>query len=223
MKILDVPQAGKCGVIVGQGGRYGQVRRALAIPTNPRSTPQMLQRNYLSMVAPSWRGLTQEKRDAWTAAAKAFNSKPSVGQKGTLTGCQLFCKVNVANLTIGNATVDQPPVRPDFGLLPVDRLLITNLSNTLALKLHTTDAPADGTMLRAGAPVSQGRDRAPEMAYLGTLASPGQAGLIPLTTRSTAQYGVPTVGSKVFVTVNQNVNGYEDIPHTFWAIVPTSS
>ena len=122
MKILDVPQAGKCGVIVGQGGRYGQVRRALAIPTNPRTQSQMLQRNYLAAEAVAWRGLSQLQRDTWTAAAKQFNSKASVGQKGPLTGCQLFCKVNVANLTIGNAVVNTPPARPEFGILPIDAL-----------------------------------------------------------------------------------------------------
>jgi len=38
MKILDVPQAGKCGVIVGQGGRYGQ----LSIPTRLSTVPTAL-------------------------------------------------------------------------------------------------------------------------------------------------------------------------------------
>jgi hypothetical protein len=223
MKILDVPQAGKCGVIVGQGGRYGQVRRALAIPTNPRTVSQMLQRNYLAAEAVAWRGLSQLQRDTWTAAAKQFNSKASVGQKGTLTGCQLFCKVNVANLAVGNAVVNTPPARPDFGILPIDALHITNVNNVIALKLHTTDAPQDGTMLRGGPPISQGRNRAPETVFLGTLDSPDQSGLINITTAYEAKYGLPPVGSKVFVTVNQNINGYQDIPHTFWAIVPASS
>ena len=96
MKILAVPPAGKCGVIVGQGGRYGQVGRALAIPTHPRPQPPMLQRNSLATEAAAWRKLTQAQRDVWTAAPQQFNSKASVGQKGTLTGCQLFCKINVA-------------------------------------------------------------------------------------------------------------------------------
>jgi len=34
---------------------------------------------------------------------------------------------------------------------------------------------------------------------------------------------VPPVGSKVFASVNQNSNGWEDIPHTFVGIVPNNS
>jgi hypothetical protein len=36
----------------------------------------------------------------------------------------------------------------------------------------------------------------------------------------TARYGVPPVGTKVFVSVNQMVDGWEDRPVTFSAIVP---
>jgi hypothetical protein len=37
MKILDIPQSGKRGLTVSQGGRYGQISRALVIPSNPRT------------------------------------------------------------------------------------------------------------------------------------------------------------------------------------------
>ncbi len=38
MRILDIPQSGKEGLRVSLQGRYGQVRRALVIPANPRTT-----------------------------------------------------------------------------------------------------------------------------------------------------------------------------------------
>jgi len=41
MKILDIPQSGKRGLTVSMGGRYGQVSRALAIPSNPRTVAQL--------------------------------------------------------------------------------------------------------------------------------------------------------------------------------------
>jgi hypothetical protein len=58
-------------------------------------------------------------------------------------------KINMALVTIGNATVTEPPVKPDMGILPVTGLSITNIAGVIALKLATTDAPAEGTMLRA--------------------------------------------------------------------------
>ena len=38
-----------------------------------------------------------------------------------------------------------------------------------------------------------------------------------------ARYGVPPFGTKVFVRVNQFVNGWEDTPAKFWAIVPVGT
>ena len=38
----------------------------------------------------------------------------------------------------------------------------------------------------------------------------------------TARYGVPPVAKKVFVSVNQVVEGWENLPVTFWAIVPAA-
>src|ERR1035438_9973413 len=120
MKILDVPQCGKRGVTVSQGSRYGQISRALVIPTNPRTPAQMLIRNRLSGVAAQWRQLSQEQRDAWTAAAKACNSKPSDGQSGTLTGSQLFTKINVALLTIRAPAVTKSPDTPGVPINPLN-------------------------------------------------------------------------------------------------------
>ena len=48
-------------------------------------------------------------------------------------------------------------------------------------------------------------------------------GSADLTSLYTARYGVPPVGTKVFVRVNQYVDGWEDLPVTFAAIVPTAA
>ena len=43
MKILDIPQSGKCGLTVSQNGRYGQVKRILApFPPPPQSANQKI-------------------------------------------------------------------------------------------------------------------------------------------------------------------------------------
>jgi len=38
-----------------------------------------------------------------------------------------------------------------------------------------------------------------------------------------ARFGNPPAGTKVFVSVNQNLNGWDDVPHIFSAIVPAST
>jgi hypothetical protein len=222
MKILDIPQSGKRGLTVSQNGRNGQFSRALVIPANPQTDAQLRVRHFLANVASQWATLTQAQRDAWTVAGKAHQSKARLGQSGPLTGFQLYAKINCSRLIIGGTEVSTPPAAPAFPLLPVSGLAITNVGGTVSLKLTTTDAPGDGTMLRGAPPCSQGRSIAPGVVYLGTLDSPVN-NAIDITTAYTAKYGAPPVGKKVFVRVNQNVNGWEDIPRQFWAIVPAAS
>jgi hypothetical protein len=222
MKILDIPQSGKRGLSVSQKSRNGLVSRALVIPTQPETDAQLRIRSFLRSVASQWRGLTQDQRNAWTAEASAHQSKSRLGQSGTLTGFQLYAKINCSLLNIGGAVVQAPPAEPVFGLLPVTGLVITNATGVITLKLTTTDSPPDGTMLWGAKPCSQGISTARGVVFLGTLDSPVNDA-IDITAAYTARYGSPVAGKKVFVKVNQNMNGWEDTPRQFWAIVPEAA
>jgi hypothetical protein len=80
MKILDIPQSGKKGLDVSMNGRYGQVRRMLVIPTNPRTTSQITARANLAAAAKCWRGLTENGRKTWIAQASTTKSVSHLGQ-----------------------------------------------------------------------------------------------------------------------------------------------
>jgi hypothetical protein len=190
-------------------------------PRNPRSDAQQLIRQNLSTQAAAYDQLTDAQQAAWIAAAAQIQSKPSLGQSGPLTGLQLFAKINCALLAIGEPTVSLPPEMSLLSPLPVDGLEITNASGTIAIKLHTTNAPPDGTMLRACAPQNSGCRRAIGYRVLGTLDSP-QNGYVDITSAYTGRFGAPAAGKRVFVSVNANVNGYEGIPLVFSARVPAS-
>ena len=219
MKITDVPQTGKLGLTVTWPGRNGLIRRTRVTPRNPRSGAQQLIRQNLSTQAAAYDQLTDAQQEAWIAAAAQIQSKPSLGQSGPLTGLQLFTKVNCALLAIGAPTVNLPPTKSLLSPLPVDGLEITNASGTIAIKLHTTNAPPDGTMLRACAPQNSGCRRAVSYRVLGTLGSPGVDANVDITSAYTGRFGVPAAGKRVFVSVNANVNGYEGIPLVFSARV----
>jgi hypothetical protein len=49
------------------------------------------------------------------------------------------------------------------------------------------------------------------------------AGSADITALYTARYGVPPVGKKVYIQVNQFVDGWEDLPVSFWAVVPATT
>ena len=82
--------------------------------------------------------------------------------------------------------------------------------------------PGDNTIVRGSAPVSQGRETWDSFRVLGTCPAAAQ-GSADITGIYTARYGVPPAGKKVFVRVNQFVDGWEDLPVTFSAIVPAAN
>jgi hypothetical protein len=222
MKILDVPQTGKCGTTVTYPSRYGLCRRAYVIPSNPRTLEQLTVRSRLATFAIGYRSLTQAQQDAWSAAAATHRTRSSLGQDGPLTGLQLYVKINASLLAIGEDAVTDPPAYPAFAVMPISGLVITNAASVVAIKLTTTDAPADGAMLWAAAPQSSGTRRAVSMRLLGLLDSP-VANEIIITSQYTDKYGVPAVGQRVFVQVNDNINGWEGPRLGFSAVVPAAS
>ena len=222
MKILDIPQSGKRGLNVSQAGQFGQISRALAIPANPRTAAQMSVRANLSRVAARWRALTETERAAWVAAAKEAKSNSRLGQSGALSGFLLFTKINCTLTQFGQAQLDAPPAQPLFPDLAPTNLVITNTGGTIALKLTCAVDPGENTIVRASVPVSQGRQTWDDFRVLGICPAP-VLGASDITALYTARHGVPPVGKKVYVRINQFVDGWESLPTTFWAIVPASA
>jgi hypothetical protein len=222
MKILDIPQSGKRGLNVSQNSAFGQVSRTLAIPSNPRSSAQMSVRANLSQVAARWRSLQEAQRVAWVAAAKEAKSNTRLGQNGPLSGFLFFTKINCTLAQFGQQQVDAPPAQPQFPTLAPQSLAITNTAGAIALKLTCPTSPGENTIVRASAPISQGRQTCSDFRVLGTCPAPVQ-GSANITSLYTARYGVPPVGKKVYVQVNQFVDGWESLPVSFWGIVPASA
>jgi hypothetical protein len=221
MKILDIPQSGKRGLNVSQAGQFGQISRTLAIPANPRTGAQMSVRDNLSRVAGKWRTLTEAQRVEWMAAASAVKSNSRLGQNGALSGFQLFTKLNCTLVQFGHTEVETPPMRPQFPDLAPQNLVITNAAGVVALKLNCPTDPGDSTIVRGSKPVSQGVEVCKDFRILGTCPAP-VAGSSDITGLYTARYGLPKAGTKVYVQVNQVVDGWESLPRTFSAIVPAS-
>jgi hypothetical protein len=222
MKILDIPQSGKRGLNVSQAGQFGQMSRALAIPANPRTPAQMTIRAILSRVSAGWRSLQEAQRAAWMAAADEVKSNSRLGQNGTLSGFLLFTKINCTLARFGQAQVDAPPARPQFPAMAPTGLVITNTGGTIALKLTCPASPGTNTLVRGSAPVSQGRESYDDCRILGTCPAPA-LGVADITAIYTAKYGLPPAGKKVYVQVNQFIDGWEDLPVGFSAIVPASA
>ncbi len=222
MKILDIPQSGKRGLNVSQAGQFGQISRALAIPANPRTPSQMNVRGILTNVSARWRALQETQRAAWMAAATQVKSETRLGQNGNLSGFLLFTKINCTLAQFGQEQVDVPPAPPVFPDLAPQSLVITNTGGVVALTLTCPGNPGENTIVRGSAPLSQGRQTCDDFRVLGTCPVPAD-GSADITGLYTARYGVPPVGKKVYVRVNQVVDGWESFPTTFCAIVPAAA
>jgi len=222
MKILDIPQSGKRGLNVSQDGQFGQISRATGRVANPRTPSQMTVRDNLSHVSAGWRALEEIQRAAWMAAAKDTMSNPRLNQSGSLSGFQLFTKINCALAQFGQDQVDAPPAQAQFPTLAPQNLVIANASGAITLKLTCPTSPGENTIVRGAKPLSQGRETCTDFRVLGMCPTPAQ-GSADITSLYTARYGVPPVGKKVYVQVNQFVDGWESLRRSFWAIVPASA
>ena len=189
------PTVGSIGRQTYLLGRNGQVVRTRSVPSNPKSTQQVLARNALKTASRMWDGLSEAQRITWREAANNIQTRKRLGMSGPMTGNQLFVKINCALAEIGaemiSAYVDPSSADPQ---LPT-ALVITAVSHAAVLKLTAASAPVDGSMLWAAAPTKPGVNRAPQMVCLGTLSSP-MSNAIDITTPYVARFGLPVAGQR---------------------------
>jgi hypothetical protein len=219
MKHPTARESGKCGGIVHQLARHGQISYPFKPPTNPKTPAQVADRKSWRAVNARWPKLTPEQRGTWIAFASTINSNPRLAQSGPLTGYQLFMKINPTLVYWGKPQVDLPPPYPQFPQLAVSSLSVTNVANVLKISLRCATDPGDCTVLRASAPQRARRETCTDFRIIGICPAPVQ-GSADITALYVAKFGLPPVGSKLFLQANQMIDGWQNDPRQFTAIVP---
>jgi hypothetical protein len=193
-----------------------------ATPSNHPPTPtppaQVAEREIWRAVNARWPKLTPEQCGMWIAFASTVNSKPRLGQSGPLTGYQLFMKINSTLAYWGKPQVDLPPPYPQFPQLAVSSLSVANVANVLKITLGCAADLGAFTVLRASAPQSARRETCTDFRIIGACPAPVQASA-DITALYLAKFGVPPVGSKLFLQVNQMIDGWQNDPRKFTAAV----
>ena len=184
----------------------------------------MNERRNLSQVTSSWRSLTKPQQQAWISAADGVMSARKGGTQGSLTGAQLYTKINCVNLLAHNALVTAPPLKPDVGAAVATAFNITNTAGTVALKVTTAADPPSGSpyIVRASKPQSFGINACKDLRVIGLCPTPTQ-GVADITALYAAKFGAPVAGQQVWVSISATQEGWEDLPSTFVGIVPASS
>ena len=214
MKQPEIVELGKCGIVVKQRARHGIISYPAFIPINPKTPAQRAVREIWRAENARWPELTEDGHLSWCAVAETLKSKPHCGQQGNLTGYLLFMKISVARGYWGLPPVDFPPASPRFPELAVSSLSVTNVGNVIKISLDCPHDPGVHTLLRASAPLSAGRNTCTQYRVIGRCPMPEQ-GVADITALYTVRFGVPRVGSKIFLRVNQIIDGWEDEPVEF--------
>jgi hypothetical protein len=219
MKISDIPQSGHLGTFITFSNRFGQVRRPYVCPTDPHTPAQQRVREKFGRMSALWRTLTEKQRAAWRSFALNHNSRARLGKSGLLTGLQLFVKINNNLAFLGLPPVLDPPPFPEFVDDPVGDLTITNCVGVIALKLAILSAPPAYLLVSATAPGSVGASFPGRFVFIGLLPE-SVGGISDITELYVAKYGIPPVGTRVFVQTVQQVNGWQTLPQRVTAVVP---
>jgi hypothetical protein len=221
MKIQGIPQVGKFGNTVTWPARNGLVRRILVTPKNPRTDKQLVVRDLFSQEARWFDALTDAQQDAWNVAAAGYQSRPSLGQSGPLTGLQLFIRVNCKLGLLGQDPVDAPPSAPQFPDLAPQSLVITNTGGVVAVKLTCQGDPGENTVLRASPPQHSAVRACRNYRIIGTCPAP-VANAADITALYAAEFGAVPVGMRLFVRASTMVDGFESLARQFQARVPAA-
>jgi hypothetical protein len=227
MRVADVPQRGSRGGVVASRNRFGQFQRERVAPDQPGTAAQRASWENMTDLSRLWNELSEERWAAWRRLAAEVHSRPKLSQSGPLDGCQLFKKLNRVLATCGREPLLDPPPRPAFDPNPVVGFTIRNGKRGPLFKLRlspraaATPSPAMGDIMVFGwAPFNAGVGKNDIYAFLGLLPPPAE-GESDITDEyleklkqwrklKNKRYHIPLEGSRVFIRVWQQVNGWEN-------------
>ncbi len=219
MKIRSIPKSGRKGSVVYLKSRHGNVARQYVPPRNPRAAEQQAHRGKVRAVSCRWRTLTAEQRAAWCAGAANRTFVSKTGRPVRLNGCNFFVSLNTRRADLGLPQFDLPPAEPVFSPNPVAELVITNIADTITIKLRVASPPIRYTLVQGPAPTRSGVRCVQHFPFLGLLPAPID-GWSDITELYVARYGVPKAGTAIWIRTCQHIDGWINVPKVFRARVP---
>jgi hypothetical protein len=220
MKIIDVPQSGKRGLIVAFQSAFGLCLRQYVVPRTNRTPACERVRGQFGRNSRMWSGkLTEDQRHRWCAAGAKVMSHPRLGQKGPLSGQQFWQSISNVRSVVGLAPDLEPPAPVLFDPSPAGRLIIENTTDGVRLWLAVSGELTTDIMVFGQEPCPSGRSKRRNIAYLGLLPPP-IAGRSEVTQLYKARYGDPRPGRKIFIVTCQTKNGWKDWDQETNEIVP---
>jgi hypothetical protein len=227
MKFRDIPQNGSRGNTVASRNRSGPYHRARVSPDQPATAAQCATWVNMSDLSRLWNLLAEEQRLDWERLSEEVHSRPNLGISGQLSGFLLFKKINLVLVTCQRQPLLDPPPLPQFSPNPVKGFEIRKVRSRIALILKVSlkllwqdRPPLEDIMVQSWAPCHPGTRKNDLYSLLGFLPAPvGEESdfadiylkkLKECRKMDHQRYHVPLEGSKIFVRVVQQVNGWQN-------------
>jgi hypothetical protein len=217
MKFLDVPQSGSIGGVTSGRNRFGQYKRTRATPVNVNSGFQGVVRARLAANSAAWRALTDAQRAGWRDLAIGKTRTDFLGQVYTMQGNQMYASVNNNRVATGLTPVaDAPAIATPVALLTVT-LTLTAAAFSIA---YTATPLGAATYLQvfASPQRSAGRNFEGDYRLIKTSAA-AQASPFVILTEYTARFGVPILGSRIFLALVTTTAGFQSGPFNLNQVV----
>jgi len=197
--VAGVDMRGKLNGSVMSKNRGGAYVRTKVTPVNPQTTSQQAIRNRLSTNSAAWRGLTEPQRQAWIAAAINFPYTDIYGQTKTLSGQQLYVKLNNNLAMVGAAAISSPPAPVAVPALALATVTADDSSNTVIVA-GTTPVPAGFALVfRATGNVTPGKSFVKNLFRIVSISAAAATSPYDISAGWVAKFGDPVLGNKVFI------------------------
>jgi hypothetical protein len=210
MKYLGVPSSGSQAGTTASRNRFGQYFRTRAIPVNPSSPTQLVQRARMSTNAAGWRALTDGQRAGWEALGLNIARTDSLGSAYTLNGFMAYCSVNNNKLDAGDAIVADAPAI----VTPAQLLTATITLTAVAFSVAYTATPlaaANRLFIFVSPQKSAGRSFNADYRLIAVTAA-AAASPANILAAYTARLGVPVVGNRMFLQLQTYQGGFKGAP-----------
>lgn len=210
MKYLGDPASGSYQGKTASRNRFGQYIRTRAIPVNPSSPEQLVQRARMATNAAGWRGLTDLERAGWEALGQQIQRTDSLGSTYTMNGFMAYCSVNNNNLDAGEAIVSDAPALVTPPAILTATVTLTSAAFSIA---YTATPLALGVRLFSFISPQQSPGRTFNADYrLIAVSAAAAASPADVFSAYEARLGTPVTGNRIFISLQTYALGFKSPP-----------
>lgn len=157
-----------------------------------------------------WGNLTEDQWRGWDEAAREERRRRRWRPGRRFTGQNLFTEINSHQAFLGLSPLLDAPERPAFELDPLGPLTTGDGRDGLSLKIEVPRMPVGHTLVFGSPPCPAGRRVCRDFRFLGLLPAP-ERGASDLTELCVKKFGNLPDGSRVFIRIWQQVNGWRNM------------